>query len=817
MAYRYTAPLSTYVDTKRPQIAELFTKRYEQNLAADTMLDQKLRQMDTAPFENDRRIAKQLRRQFEDTLEERSRRGDYHNLSRQVLLDANEFVKSYQPLKRNHDLYQGYKQTLQERLKDGDITKDIYSNSLNMSMYGNQGLQLDVSGAIDDSSFFSGYDPAKYVNIRERQFEAAKNIVKEKYGGTAELQFRQEPGGPAYDVIVEGRTVESISPQRIQAAVQPIMYDPDVQAYLNQEALFRTYDKTDDDVAGMLAERADNLRVQAGAAKSSHLQKIYLDAAAELDSARMSDSPKQKYQEYIKNEIFDQATRSTINTFAFKSVFGGGVKSAKINDMFLHSWKKSLEKEEQSGFDINTTLKERQPLTPQYVNEVISSSETIVKDNLESIKELTGYEGEITPEMVLGKQAMPQEVKEWFNVHPGVLPNYVRSIQSAITTRDTYQAKIAQAKQQADSSLNERYRDKTPTEILAQKYAEIKGYESVSDIPAKEMEGLEGFAKDIFFTKGTQDFIRSSENKAISESPLPSLPASTFINNFVKDIRDKILKSEMLKTAASKRGLTTDLGSGVLSISDLTLISNALVNELERVEEFKQEKYEEALASLSQPSTSVRATTSFEQHDDLIKELKTVPSSFDFQVGPLTDEIIQGGDLTANGLEIANIFMLTAPINGQPGYMVTLQPREGFEEVAQTYMEENLMGQSELFLFNNQIGTDALNEASMDGRNIFLTERDNVISSGRTSGVIRGPENTEIRMFNVDTSSEYAQVIEDGKALLPILNRFTGEYDNIQKVSPDDPKSHLPTNGGGFQTLLQLGGSQPYLFYGPPE
>lgn len=159
--------------------------------------------------------------------------------------------------------------------------------------------------------------------------------------------------------------------------------------------------------------------------------------------------------------------------------------------------------------------------------------------------------------------------------------------------------------------------------------------------------------------------------------------------------------------------------------------------------------------------------------------------------------------------------MLTAPINGQLGYMVTLQPREGFEDVAQTYMEENLMGQSELFLFNNQIGTDALNEASMDGRNIFLTERDNIISSGRDSGIIQGPENTEIRMFNVGTSSEYAQVIEDGKALLPILNSFTGEYDNIQKVSVDDPKSHLPINGGGFQTLLQLGGAQPYLFFGP--
>jgi len=213
---------------------------------------------------------------------------------------------------------------------------------------GNNGLQLDASGAIDDSSYFSGYDPAKYVNIRERQFEAAKNIVKEKYGGEAELQFRQGPGGATYDVIVEGRTVESISPQRIQAAVEPIMYDPDVQAYLNQEALFRTYDKTDEDVAGMLVERADNLRMQAGAAKSSHLEKIYLDAADELESAAMSDSPKQKYQEYIKDEIFDQATKSTINTFAFKSVFGGGVKSAKINEMFLHSWKKKYGKKPSS-------------------------------------------------------------------------------------------------------------------------------------------------------------------------------------------------------------------------------------------------------------------------------------------------------------------------------------------------------------------------------------------------------------------------------------------------------------------------------------
>ena len=96
MPYRYSPPISMYVDPQRVATASLLTKRYEENFAADSMLSQQLSQMQVSPLPNDRKIATELRKQFDQSLQERSSRGDYHNMSRQVLLDANQFVKSYQ-------------------------------------------------------------------------------------------------------------------------------------------------------------------------------------------------------------------------------------------------------------------------------------------------------------------------------------------------------------------------------------------------------------------------------------------------------------------------------------------------------------------------------------------------------------------------------------------------------------------------------------------------------------------------------------------------------------------------------------------------
>ena len=399
MPYRYSPPISMYVDPQRVATATLLTKRYEENFAADSMLSQQLSQMQVSPLPNDRKIAVELRKQFDQSLEERASRGDYHNMSRQVLLDANQFVKAYQPLKQNHDAYQGYRQGLDEQVEKGKITRDIASNSVAMSLYNNEGLTLDASGQIDQNSFFSGYKPAEYVNIREEQFKIAEKMVAEKYQGAATLR-PSVINGQLYDVIVEGQIRESISAQRIQQAIAPLKQDPKVAAYLNQEALFRTYSLDDAAIGGMLQEYAGNLRTQGSTQSTAELKAMFNLQANEVEKA-IEDNPREMARLLITNQLFDQASQSTINTFAFQSVYGGGVKSADVNKVWFEGWKERQKELSGEGLNVSTNINERQTLTPSVLEGAMADASTQIKDQIESLRTLTGYTGSLTANQIL--------------------------------------------------------------------------------------------------------------------------------------------------------------------------------------------------------------------------------------------------------------------------------------------------------------------------------------------------------------------------------------------------------------------------------
>jgi hypothetical protein len=685
MPYKWSPPISMYVDPKRAAAAELLTKRYEQNFAADSLLDQQLSKMAVSPLPNDQRIAKELRAQFGESLNDRAGRGDYHNMSRQVLLDANQFVKSYEPLKKNYEAYTGYQQGLAEQVEKGVITQDIANNSLAYSRYGNNGLKLDSAGGLDTNSYFKGYSPSKYVNILEKQFDIADKIAKEKTGGRGTVQ-QSMMGNALYDIIVDGQIVEQITEAQIRAAVGPLQNDPEVAAYLNQEALFRMYNKDDATIKGIIAQYADQLRNQASTYKSAEMQAMYNDSAKELDNViRSGEDVRGAYASIIKDSLFDEALRSTVNTFATRSAYGGGVKSAKINKLWLEGHKARA-----AGFDVTTNLKEREPMTPSLLNTEIEFLTAQQEDNIEFLKEVSNYDGEITPEMVMTNN-YPEQVANYLASNPTVKTQVMNSVLHAQNERKQRVNQRNKAQQIATEGLNNLY---VSQKELAQ---ETLGREITED----ELKEIIDVFQQLEIGRST----------------------------YTQTRYDQLAPSQFTYGPGADRAKA----SSYTDNPEIAKAADAITNKynFSDYEETYDSFYKDALAELPFPSQAVRATTKFVGHDEIMSSLKnTMPTTWNFSSGQLMEDgQISGKDLMDAGYAVNDVMMMTSPINGEIGYYVTLKPRTEKTEVNTDYP-------SEVFLLGDQINTAGLQEVSSKPMNMVHTLIDNIAKVGETEGSI---------------------------------------------------------------------------------
>jgi len=786
MPYRYSPPISMYVNPRRVEAATLLTKRYEENFAADSMLSQQLSQMQISPLPNDRKIAVELRKQFEQSLEERASRGDYHNMSRQVLLDANQFVKAYQPLKRNHDAYEGYRQGLDEQVEKGKITRDIANNSVAMSLYNNKGLTLDASGQVDQNSFFSGYKPAEYVNIREEQFKIADKMVAEKYQGAATIK-QSTINGQLYDVIVEGQIVESISAQRIQQAMAPLKNDPKVAAYLNQEALFKTYNLDDEAIGAMLQEYAGNLRTQGSTQSTAELKAMFNLQAEEVEKA-IADNPREMARLLITNQLFDQASQSTINAFAFQSVYGGGVKSANVNKVWFHGWKERQKELSAEGFNVSTTLIERQTLTPSVLEGAMADASTQIADQINNLKTIATYDGPLTANQILAEGDLPKEIQDYFDQHPDVKHATMQSIRSAqnrLTQLQKAKANATQVAQQTNQQLFETIRDRfrkaTDNSLNDLTYEEF----------ANAVEAYKYYQQN--YLGGTK-WLAKATSAGVVVSPA-----------FSKD-ENSIFKE--LESTYGTRGLN--------------ILQN--IEEFTNSAEIVSASYAEALAANQLPSQAVRATPNFVGSKAVNKTLSgTMPSNFVFSSAyTIEDSQITGVDLANAGAVIGNVMLLTQPVNGQLGYMVTLDRADKSTPIDPDFLEE--IGGSSLLLLGDQIQTAGLEAVANEPMNILLTDLDALVEAGRTSGTIPLAGGYSIDVTNFQPSNMYGANVRvretaSGKAVYPVIDQATGQITEYLPVEPGDSRYNLtqmPITSPLFESIINLRNNKglPVLFYG---
>jgi len=747
MAYQYSNPISSFVDPQRAKIAALKTERYEQAMNADNLLKTQLSQMEVSPFENDRLLAKKMRDEFSDTIDQRVQRGDYHNLSRQVSNDATTFVQAYTPLKQNSDAYSEYQNKISEMTAKGDITKDMAQKAMGVSTYGYQGLQVDENGGIDVNSFFSGYTPSKYVNVRERAFDAVQKMVAQKYGGGHSVVPQETPEGLRYFVKSEGQLVEELSPERIRQATQFILQDADVQSYLNQEAMFATYDKGLPQLQQIFIGQAESIREQAQTFGDDPItQALLMDKADQLQTTAMQGDEnglKSLMEEMVKQNIIDTATNATIATFAYKNVTGGGVTGMTLDKASLKAWEKKMAEKE--GFTYNVGLFERTALSKTELDAQYEGTK-VTQENI--VKNLATMGVNVTPEQLLNSETLPPE---FYELNEETQANFRRQILVAKNAENQLSILRDQAQTAANQAIGKNKIQISNT--LEKELGRVPSDKEVEQI----MSIWQELNSQALISRSTGAYFvqdRSTPNLEVTRIIQERINANDFGNEKFEGEKIQYLKDAVLT-------LQDEISWDEIATTPERAYNNYLQG--------NQNKF---------PTTSTSAITNYEGKTALQKHVegKVAMGQLNF-TSPISGENREftGAEITTAGGKIRSIDLLTSALDGQNGYVVYFEAQKGREKDFANFQEK--FGNTSLFLFGNQIETPALRNQLNSPMNFILQQKNQLISMGQTVGKIKLQEGYNLEYENLSgeekmkfTKGDMAYRIQNGKYVAINMN-----------------------------------------------
>ncbi len=267
MPVQFAQPISQFVNPNSVEISQILRDRYLRSFAAQDELQQKLLELQTAPFAGDVAARNALIADTNKKLGEFAERGDYENLTVPIANVARETSKKFTPLAQNYAAYEKAKQVEQERMLRGDITRTQYDRWLERSKYtydqasgdysAYTGVQFDDTGNAIQSSFYTHTPIAAAVDVDKEILTALNTLEREKTGGSVSSGY-DEQGGLIFYVEREGQIVERVSPERVDAAVREVLNRSNVRSYLDQEAEFQIFDLNDQELSVLLGQKAQS-------------------------------------------------------------------------------------------------------------------------------------------------------------------------------------------------------------------------------------------------------------------------------------------------------------------------------------------------------------------------------------------------------------------------------------------------------------------------------------------------------------------------------------------------------------------------------
>jgi hypothetical protein len=244
MAYRFEPAKSYYVDPRSVEVSQILNDRFTQNFAVNDALNTAIRDMQYASFENDTTLAKELRQSTNSKLQQLAEKGDYENMTFPLHSLAKETGNKLKPLSENYARVQAYMKEIEDQYKAGKINAVARQEALNYSSHGYKGVEIDPqTGQAKQGSFFNGVKVVQDPDILKKLNEG---LARMKASGDVS-KIRQVGQGPdaQYQVFTE-RGWEGIKASDIKDVYDTIINEPDVQAFLNQQADFNVYKISED-------------------------------------------------------------------------------------------------------------------------------------------------------------------------------------------------------------------------------------------------------------------------------------------------------------------------------------------------------------------------------------------------------------------------------------------------------------------------------------------------------------------------------------------------------------------------------------------
>ena len=251
---RYTlpTPLSMYRDTGLVEITKEFRNRYVQNMAADNALAKSIMEMDS--MEEDQEAKQRLMEKYNLQLEQRAASGNYHLLGNQVVRDAQNFMKDYNPIRKNKANYDAWLKGLTDSnnqfIKTGKgVDPFTYKAKIAEAKYNYGGLEFNPDGSVVETSMFNGPSYVGYVDVESRIIEQMKDVVMTEIDTTGietpldeNMQIIKDPNSTAY-YVKQGEYTKKLDPNLVASVVTSVLNQPDTKAYTNQTAYLENFTK----------------------------------------------------------------------------------------------------------------------------------------------------------------------------------------------------------------------------------------------------------------------------------------------------------------------------------------------------------------------------------------------------------------------------------------------------------------------------------------------------------------------------------------------------------------------------------------------
>jgi hypothetical protein len=332
MAYRFNPIIDPYVDPKAVEISKTLNDRFTANFGTADALSTAMRDMQyVSAFENDSKMARELQRNTATNLEQMAARGDYENFTFTLAQSAKQFKDQYAPLEKNYQLVSKYQTEIEDLYKTGKIDAKTKENAFRYSASNYKGVKIDPNtGYADPNSYFRGTDVVQDPNILELVTKGIADIMAD--GDSSKVKRTGQGENAQYEVLTENGW-EGVSADRVKTITSTVLNQPNVQAFLEQDGRFETFDKSPEQLqgwaGGLIQQYQNNIaQIQKGNYKQSEKTAAINNLNAEIQTLQQGMQDPEVLRQYAKQSHIQSRMQEFENYAVAKKAYSKTTSSS---------------------------------------------------------------------------------------------------------------------------------------------------------------------------------------------------------------------------------------------------------------------------------------------------------------------------------------------------------------------------------------------------------------------------------------------------------------------------------------------------------